>query len=230
MMVLGLETSAHLNSVALAEGDRILGEFSWDGKGPAAAGLRRIISVIDVVLSGRGLALGDVGGLGVGIGPGSWTGVRIGVTVAKTLALATGKPLCGVTSLEALAHQGRHASALLCPIIDGGRGSGIVYAALYRSQGGVLCREGDYYMGGIDKLLRGIGEPCLFLGDAAGLYRQAIEGAGAACAGIVLGRPRAGDIAVIAGQRLQAGKADDALALSPLYLREYALPAVREGS
>lgn len=229
MMVLGLETSAHLSSVALAEGDRVLAEFSWDGKGPAASGLRRIISVIDMVLSGRGLALQDVDGLGVGIGPGSWTGVRIGVTVAKTLALATGKPLCGVTSLEALAHQGRYAGALLCPTIDGGRGSGIVYAALYRPRGGVPCREGDYYMGGIDRLLRGVGEPCLFLGDAAGLYRQAIEAAGISSPGIVVGRPRAGDMAVIAAQRLQAGEADDALALSPLYLKEYALPARQGG-
>ena len=142
MRVLSIDTAGRLNTICLLDGSETLGGFVWEARDNL---LRDVVLNIDQVLGGAGLALGDVDGLGVGIGPGSWTGVRVGLTVGKMLAYATEKPLCGISSLDALAYQGRKAATLLCPVVDAGRGN--IYAAFYRSLGETVARKGEYYAG-----------------------------------------------------------------------------------
>jgi tRNA threonylcarbamoyladenosine biosynthesis protein TsaB len=217
MRVLGIDTASRTNTIGLIDGDRVVADFAWDARDSS---LQRIIINTDLVLKRSGLSLEDLDGLAVGIGPGSWTGLRVGVTVAKTLAYAANKPICGISSLEALAHQARSASVLLCPLIDAGREN--VYAAFYRVRGGALAREGDYYVGSIGGLTERVREPTLFLGRPAYLYRPAITGQLGALAGF--GSPsdtRSGAVfASLSLPRLAAGAADDALSLVPLYLGE----------
>ena len=110
MRVLGIDTSGYVNAVGIVDGDRVLADFSFPARSDS---LEKIIVHIDGALRDAGLALADVEGLGIGLGPGSWTGIRVGVTVGKTLALATGKPLAGVATLEALAYD---ASGTVSPV------------------------------------------------------------------------------------------------------------------
>ena len=226
MRILGLDTSSHINAVGLISDDHVLGDFAWEAKNSS---LQRIVSAIDFVLGSARLRIEDVDGFAVGIGPGSWTGVRIGLTVGKMLALSCNKPVCGVSSLDALASYGRNFSGGICPIVDAGRG--MIYAALYRSRSGVVKRKGEYHTGSITGLLEKVQGRTLFLGDAAHSHHDNIV---AALGKKAIFRSRAEDvlrgsaIASLAAGRLNNGESDDALALTPLYLRESAAQALLE--
>ena len=229
MRILGIDTSSRFNTIGLINGNQILADFGWE----ARDSLQKIILNIELVLKNGGLTLADVDGLAVGIGPGSWTGVRVGVTVGKILAYAMNKPICGVSSLDALAYQARDMPTLLCPLIDAGKEN--VYAAFYRPQGETIARESEYYVGHMKGLLKTIKEPVLFLGKAACLYHQIIVeelGLLANYKGEVGDIQKGYVIALLALPRFQRGESDDNLSLAPLYLKEslaQALLAKKEG-
>jgi len=94
---------------------------------------------IDQVLKRGGVALQDIDGLAVGIGPGSWTGAKVRCHRGQDPGLCHWQTICGVTSLEALAHQSRNTSVQLCPLVDAGKEN--VYAAFYRSREKGLVRR-----------------------------------------------------------------------------------------
>ena len=217
MRVLSIDTSGRFNAVGLIDGQQILAELVWEASGNS---LQDIILNIDRILDKGGLSLADVDGLAVGIGPGSWTGVRVGITVGKILAYATDKPLCGISSFDALAYQAGDVHILLCPLVDAGRGN--VYAAFYRSRGETLTRVGQHSAGPIEGLLKTIKEPVLFLGDAVSSHRRTI----AAKLGPLASFANNADhqqscaIALLALSRFERGESDDVLSLVPLYLKE----------
>jgi len=217
MRVLGIDTASPTNTIGLIDGDRMLADFAWEARDNS---LQRIIINADLVLKRGGLTLAEIDGLAVGIGPGSWTGLRVGVTVAKTLASALSKPICGISSLEAMAYQARNTSVLLCPLIDAGRKN--VYAAFYRSRGKTLAMEGDYYVGNIKGLAERVKEPALFLGKPAHLYRAVITSELGTLASF--GSPSDTSsgcvVALLSLPRFAADAADDAFSLVPLYLGE----------
>jgi tRNA threonylcarbamoyladenosine biosynthesis protein TsaB len=128
--MLAFDTSADVTAVAVLEGDQILVE---DSAATAERHAETLLPRIEQCLERVGLALSDIDVFAVGIGPGSFTGVRVGVATAKGLALATGKPLRAVVSLAALAgsvleaHPGPE--LLVAPILDAYKGE--VFAALY---------------------------------------------------------------------------------------------------
>ncbi len=217
MIVLGIDTSAYANAVGVVDGDRVLSDFVFEARTDS---LQKIVSDIDSALKSAGLALNDIGGLGVGLGPGSWTGIRVGVTVGKILAYSTGRPVCGIPTLEALAHSAGNAGVQICSVISVGTAE-TVYAAFYRADGGALKRAGEYYVGDIPGLARLVTEPTVLTGPQAGSYGGLL---GRAVPGVriraVNGVARGGVVARLAANRLQRGDADDALALTPLYLKE----------
>jgi len=217
MKILAFDTAAPTNTIGLTDDDRLLADCAWQARDNS---LQRIVLNIDLVLKRGGIALQDIDGLAVGIGPGSWTGAKVGVTVAKTLAYVTGKPICGVTSLEALAYQSRNTSIQLCPLVHAGKET--VYAALYRPRGKNLVRRGDFYVGDIEGLAVVVKEPTLFLGKPAHLYRQTLarELGPLASFGSPSDSPSGCAFAWIALPRFRKGDTDDALSLAPLYLRE----------
>jgi len=217
MKILSLDTSGRFDAVGLIDGRRVLSDFVAEAEGNS---LEDIILNVDRVLTSSGLTLVNVDGLAVGIGPGFWTGVRVGITVGKILAYVTNKPICGISSLDALAYQARDAGILLCPLVEAGRGN--VYAGFYRWDGKTLAKESEYSAGPIEGLLEKIKEPVLFLGEAAQLHRQAIS---QELGPLVSFRDaseilRGSAIASLALSRLERGDSDDALSLVPLYLKE----------
>jgi len=219
MKVLGIDTSGYANAIGVSDGDRISGDAFFEAKTDS---LEKIVSNIDYVLKEAGLCLGDIQGIGVGLGPGSWTGIRVGVTVGKVLAYSTGKPVCGIPTLKVLAYSAGDTSALVCPVIYAGTRD-TVYAAFYRRGEDMITREGEYYVGSIAGLIEMINEPAIMTGSGAEAYRHLFEQK-AVSSGFAIEVVESGlsgaMVARLAARRFGRGESDDALSLEPLYLKE----------
>ncbi|MEJ2037554.1 MAG: tRNA (adenosine(37)-N6)-threonylcarbamoyltransferase complex dimerization subunit type 1 TsaB, partial [Desulfosarcinaceae bacterium] len=127
MRILAVDTSTEACAVALTQGEQLLGEITL-GHGQTHA--RFLMQAVHDLFSLTGTALNDVQGFVVGRGPGSFTGLRIGISTVKGLAMAAGKPLVGISSLSVLAHQASGKQVLVCPMLDARRKE--VYWTLYR--------------------------------------------------------------------------------------------------
>ncbi|MCJ7605889.1 MAG: tRNA (adenosine(37)-N6)-threonylcarbamoyltransferase complex dimerization subunit type 1 TsaB [Dehalococcoidales bacterium] len=216
MKVLGIDTSGYVNAVGIVENNRVLAEGRYPAKTDS---LEQIVDNIDATLKKAGLTLDDIEGIGVGIGPGSWTGIRVGVTVGKTLAYSTGKPVSGVSSLDALGYVGRDQDRLVLSVISVGAG-GAVYAARYRPEEGTITRVGEYYSGGVQELTPLLTEPVVLLAQDAQAYADMIHEYTDVEVTAIEARPYGSTVACLAEIRLEKGQADDVLALTPLYLKE----------
>jgi len=217
MLVLGIDTSGYANAIGVVDGERILADFMFETRNESLA---KIMLNIDSVLKGAGLGLEDIEGFGVGLGPGSWTGIRIGVTVGKMLAYCTGKPLKGISTLEVLAYRARDYHRLICPIVDAGAG-GTIYAAFYRAANDKINQIGDYYVGDLPGLVEMIKEPTVLVADKAQEYLGIIGNSIQPNTVEALEKsPRGAAVAKLAAARLESGEQDDMLALAPLYLKE----------
>jgi tRNA threonylcarbamoyladenosine biosynthesis protein TsaB len=226
MIILGLDTSGYINAVGIADGDRILANNRFPARTDT---LEQIVDNIDVTLKQAGISLNEVGGIGVGLGPGSWTGIKVGVTVGKMLAYAAGKPVAGIPTLEALAYQAKASKIALlnedstvCSVIAAGV-KDMVYAALYNVQGDEVVREDDYFAGDARKLGELVVDKVTLAGDGAEHYMELIlekdESLGVFLDAIDL-QPSGASVAYLAGLRLARGQTDDPLSLTPLYLKE----------
>ncbi len=194
VLVLADETGA-LNAVSVFEGRRSLS--------------RRLMGEVDSLLTRNGITLNDLSAFAVGLGPGSFTGVRVGVTTAKTWAQVTGKPLVGVGTLDAYASVWltHHDHTYIVPVLPSRRGE--VYAVVYRNG----KPEGEPFAASLEEMtarLRAMlgavvcGEPQLLPEWGGPALRQPWT-------------PPEG-LAAIAARRLAAGDTDDPLGLVPLYV------------
>jgi len=172
------------------------------------------------LLQDAGVTLSDIEGFGVGIGPGSFTGVRLGVMTAKTWASVLDKPVVGVSSLEAVASAYFGVGdGLIVPIIRARPGA--VYTQVFN---GVGQAQGTPEMVSAAELPERLqnAKKILFCGDGLKQYRQALEDAFQGTqTSVVFGSqaaPRASMIAAIAEERILAGKTDNPIALAPLYI------------
>jgi len=125
-LILALETSGETGGLALYRG-RLLAEVTLSG---ALTYSRRLLPALDFLLRQLGLDLSGIEALAVSVGPGSFTGLRIGLATAKALALVLKRPLVGVETLAALAAQVPESPLPVCAVLDARRGE--LYAALYR--------------------------------------------------------------------------------------------------
>lgn len=219
MKVLGIDTSGYANALGVIDGEQVLADFTFAARTDS---LEKIVSNIDFVLKEANLLLEDVQGFGVGLGPGSWTGIRVGVTVGKILAYSTDKPVSGVPTLEALAYNARNTAALICPIISAGT-KDTVYAAFYRIKNDTVTRVSEYYVGDLRGLSEMVKEPIVFIGSEAQVYSKLIAQAlSSPSIGIeaIEDVPRGSAVALLAATRLKHGEGDDVLSLEPLYLKE----------
>ncbi|MGD1119859.1 MAG: tRNA (adenosine(37)-N6)-threonylcarbamoyltransferase complex dimerization subunit type 1 TsaB [Dehalococcoidales bacterium] len=219
MIILGIDTSGYVNAVGIADSNRVLADVTFPARTDT---LEQIVDNIDVTLKSAGLALKDVGGIGVGLGPGSWTGIKVGVTVGKMLAFSTGKPVAGIPTLEALAYGLKGEAQNILAVISAGI-KDTVYAARYHIKGNEILREGEYFTGPVNSLAAMIKEPTVLEGSGIGHYvdiiieadeslKPKIKAAEAAPSGAM--------VACLAAGRLEKGKSDDTLSLTPLYLKE----------
>jgi tRNA threonylcarbamoyladenosine biosynthesis protein TsaB len=126
-MLLALDTSTHLASLAICDHGELQAEYTWDvGTSHSVELLRRL----EWLMKERGLALTQVSAVATATGPGSFTGVRVAVTVAKALTFSLNVPLIGISALDAIAYSQAVAALPVCALMEAGRGE--YYAALYR--------------------------------------------------------------------------------------------------
>ena len=216
MKILGLETSSDLEGVAILADERILVNCQLRVQ---TGHSQKLLSLIDLSLSQAGLGLREVDLLAVSLGPGSFTGLRIGLATAKGICLAQGVPLVGIPTLDGLAFGFPSTSHFICPLLDARRGE--VYAALYSREEGDLERKSPWLVVGIKELASHIGRKTIFLGEGARIYRKELRdilGEKALFAPDGWFEPSAANIAWLAKERLkeEGGKGLDEV--EPLYL------------
>lgn len=172
MKILALETSAKSVSVAVTE-DGVPLASSYQNTGLTHS--RTLMPLLDAMLTSSGLELQDMDALAVAAGPGSFTGLRIGVSALKGLAWAAEKPCCGVSTLEAMARNLAHMDALIVCAMDARRNQ--VYNALFEAKNGVLTRltpDRAIAVAELAEELRGETRRLLVLGDGGRLCRDGL--------------------------------------------------------
>lgn len=217
MLVLGIETATMMGGVALVDGERLVAEHRLNIK---ATHTERLLVAIDRLLADAGLVIGDLDGFAISIGPGSFTGLRIGLSTVKGLSFASGKPVAAVPTLDGLAYQLPFCCHLLCPILDAKKRQ--VYTALYRTTDGLPERLSPYRAISPDDLMAEIEGPAVFLGDGVEAYREKIEkelGSKALFAPAHLCLPSGVSVAGLGHRLLMGGQTADIHQLEPLYIR-----------
>lgn len=216
--VLAVDTASRSCSVAVRVGDRLAAEMAVVSDRTHSVHLMRMIRE---TLSMADLAVAALDGLAVCVGPGSFTGLRIGISTVLGLALAGGKPCVGVSSLEVLAAACLPGPRGIWALMDARRGE--VYAGHYRESDGCLERLAPERVLSIEALLSEIDTPHLFVGDGAQRYQTRIRERLGEMAGFAPPEhhfPRAATLARLALPRLE-GQQDFASSLiDPRYLRQ----------
>jgi tRNA threonylcarbamoyladenosine biosynthesis protein TsaB len=181
MRLLAIETATPAQSVALVKDDRLLAELSYEARGNRGGVL---LPTVDRVLRKAGVAPGDLDAVAVSVGPGSFTGLRVGLATAKGLALGAGARLVGVSTLETLAEGYAPADGTICALLDAYRGE--VYMAVFRRNGSALERvspDAVLAPGAVASALAAVEGPVHLIGNGAARYREQLEAAlgGRAC-------------------------------------------------
>jgi tRNA threonylcarbamoyladenosine biosynthesis protein TsaB len=219
MRILAVDTATRTGSVAVLEDDTLVAEVQVTSSETHA---KRLMSVVDCTLHMAGIKMGALDGFAVTTGPGSFTGLRIGISAIKGFSFATGRPVTGVSTLDALAYQFPWCRLLICPLLDARKAQ--VYTALYR--GG---RDGDWEKVVSDRVvnprqwLMRIEGLCLFVGDGARLYKNLIKdilGSRARFVEPYLNTLRASVVAHVGLKQIKEGQIVNVARLAPYYIRK----------
>ena len=219
MRILAFETSAKAGSVALFEDHRLLGE---DYQNTGLTHSQTLLSMAQTLMEHCGLTAEGVDAVAVAAGPGSFTGVRIGVAAAKGFAWGREIPCYGVSTLEAMALNLGVYGGIVCPVMDARREQ--VYNALFRAEGGKLTRlvpDRAISLAQLREELKKLSEPIFLVGDGSVLcYNTLLKDV----PGLVMPpehrmHQRAAGVALAALDQIAAGLPGDGAALQPNYLR-----------
>ena len=218
MKILGIDTSTSCGSIGLIDDDSVIAEVLLD---VAITHSERLLNSIDHALKQGGYSIEELDGWAISLGPGSFTGLRIGVSTIKGLALGTQKPVAGIPTLDALASNISPTPYLICPILDARKGE--VYAAFYRyEEGSALKRISVYQAVSPENLVKKIGEKTIFLGNGVKTYgdylRNTLPSWGAFVAE-PLNLPRGSVIARLGLERIRKNEVLDLSTFTPIYVR-----------
>jgi tRNA threonylcarbamoyladenosine biosynthesis protein TsaB len=230
-LILALESAGPAASVAVLRGEALLAEV----RGPAGrTGAESLLPCVDAALRQAGVALGAVAAYAVSIGPGSFTGLRVGVATVKGLAFGDARPVLAVPTLAALALGADAGELPVVALLDARRGE--VYAAAWRFETGggpgvaALAQppfEGVYTP---EALAAALPAACVLAGEglgAGGTRLLALVGAGVRIAGAAA--PRARDVGLLGLRLLADGETRSAGEIAPRYLRRAQAEVVRTG-
>lgn len=233
MKILGIDTSTPIGSVALIDGESLVAEHTLN---IVKAHSSRLMPAIDTVLKWGDITAEELDGCAVGIGPGSFTGIRIGIATIKSLCYALDKPIVGVSTLEAIAYNLRWTEGLICPILDARRNES--YGAIFRG-GDEWQRLSDDSCLPIETFLASVTQSrkehlaeienkkafslqYTFVGDGLEAYADAVQaalGEEIRFADAIFNAPRGATVAHLGAQRLKNGDSDNYWTLVPNYVR-----------
>lgn len=216
--ILAVDTASRCCSVAVREAGRVAAELSVVSERTHSVHLLRMVRE---ALQLAAVELEQIDGMAVSIGPGSFTGLRIGISTVQGLAFAGGKPCVGVSSLEALASGCLPWPHAIFALMDARKGE--VYVGRYREVGGRLERLAPECILPLSEALPPADVPRLFVGDGAERHRERIRAALGDLAAFVPPErnfPRAGIVARLAQPVLESGQGVDSGHLAPRYLRQ----------
>lgn len=228
MLILAVETSTSTGSVALVEaplpeddlfrGEKVLAEVILN---LPVTHSESLMPSIDRLLQEASISITHVQGIALALGPGSFTGLRIGASTVKGLAYALRVPVVGVPTLDALAHNARFASSLICPVLDARKKE--VYAALFRGNGeGRVDKISEDWVMAPEDLCSRIVEKTIFLGNGIELYGKVLReklGPHALLAPPDLSLPRALNVARLSLPKFKKGITLDIFSFTPTYIR-----------
>ena len=216
MKILALESATLAGGAALLDGDLLVGESRAN---ISVTHSERLMVAVDRLLQDCRWTVADLEGLAVSIGPGSFTGLRIGVATVKGLALALGLPVAPVPTLDALAWTVPFARLPVCPLLDARKGE--VYLSLYRWAGTTMAREWDYLALPPEEAARRLPAPVIVLGDGVAPCRPYLASRrdGIHVAPPAQHMPSPAAVAQLGHAMLAAGGGVAAEAVVPLYLR-----------
>jgi len=226
--ILGVDTATSTASVALIEDEALLAEEIYGAAAPGEARKNHaeiILPLIQSLLSKARIALADLSGIAVSIGPGSFTGLRIGLATVKGLVYDSGLPAVGVSTLLATAATAARSDGAVCALLDARKRE--VYFGLFRCEGKTLRAIGVESVTSIHAAIESLrphtsaGAPLIAVGDGARVYeeilRDALDG------GLELAKENKSSVAAqaafLARDRLARAATDDVGALLPVYLR-----------
>ncbi len=216
MIILALESSALTASVAVCDGERLLGEYTLNNGNTHS---ETLLPMVESLLKFLKLSVSDVDLFACSVGPGSFTGIRIGVATLKGLAFSAQKPCVGVSTLEAMAYNLSVPNGLICPVMNARRKQ--VYTALFREKDGGLERlmpDSAISIEELDKLLSRYDEPVYLVGDGYDITVQNLSHP----VGNTPQRLRyqsAASVAKAAWLAYQSGEYTSDAEISPIYLR-----------
>jgi len=231
MKLLAIETSSPILGVALCDEHGTLAAI----EAPEERASVNLIPRIQKILKKKRVKLKDVDGFAVSIGPGSFTGLRVGVTAVKGLSYATKKPIVSIATLDAIARNVFVKKDTICVLLDARKGN--VYSAIYKNNNGKLKKSSGYMLMPAEKVLKKLKGEVLFIGDAITACGDIIKKKykKAVFADKKYWYPRASVVGELGIRKFKQKKFSNTKALVPMYLygRECnvikSLPAGRQG-
>jgi len=216
-LALAIDTSTDIASLALVQDDEVLAELSW------RAGQNHTVQLLPHLrhlLSQTGLSLQSAGCIIVARGPGSYNGLRVGISTAKGLAFSLGIPIIGISTLEVAAYQHAETRLPVCPVFNAGRGE--IATAIYQMKGNKWHQLAAEHISTVEALCSQITAKTVFCGEyvlsVAARLREELKQR-AVLISPAAGLRRASFLAELGLKRFDAGDYDNPATLQPLYLR-----------
>jgi len=221
MRILAVDTSASVASVAVIEDGTILGEYSINNKKTHS---QKLLPMINELLRNLELNIGNIDYFAASSGPGSFTGLRIGITTIKTLAYSVNKQVIAVPTLDALANNISPTEALICPIMDARNNQ--VYTALYASENGITKNITEYmgiHVTDLCDIINGKNKKVIFLGDSVSIHKNLLKDKLQVPCDFVSASSllqRGASVAEVAMKMLMESKQQSSFDMVPFYLRK----------
>jgi tRNA threonylcarbamoyladenosine biosynthesis protein TsaB len=216
-MQLAIDTSTEIATIALFSEGTVQAELTWHSQMNQTAEL--LPNVVHLLKQAK-IGLQNIDGIIIAKGPGSFNGLRVGMSTAKGLALALDIPLVGISTLEAEAFQHAYTGRPICPVLNAGRGE--IATALYQKQRGQWQRLMEEHITTVEELCSQIKKRTIFCGNISPTVASRLMETLGRRAVILKGATnlrRAGFLAELGWYRLSRGDCDDVATLQPLYLR-----------
>ena len=215
MKILGIDASSKFLNIAFSEDEDIIREeFHLLDRRHAS----ELVPKVKELLKKSRVPINKIDAFVIGLGPGSFTGLRIGVSAVKGFGMASGKPCIGIASIDSIACNAIDCGVDIVPVIDAKRGQ--VYAAIYRRNGKSVIRKSDYLLLPVEKLMKNIERDALFLGDGLILYKDKIKSLNKKAVFLEekYWYPGAGNLIKLGFSKIKKVKKTNLDKLTPLYL------------